>query len=134
MDLVISAQRLLNAFDPVTNPNSNFPRLNPHDVDDNWNSRPTSDRYIEKGSYVKIRNVELGYQLPSNLLQRVKISSVQGVPEEFRILPTITKYSGADPEVGSSPLATDDPIYTAGLDRDTAPQARSFQVGVNISL
>lgn len=127
------SKRLLGAFDPVTNPNSNFPRLNPRDVDDNWNSRPTSDRYIEKGNYVKIRNVELGYQLPSDLLQRAKISSVR-VFGRIQNLASLTKYSGADPEVGSSPMPTDDPIYTAGLDRDTAPQARSFQVGVNISL
>jgi hypothetical protein len=127
------SKRLLNAFDPITNPNSDFPRLNPRDVDDNWNSRPTSDRYIEKGNYVKIRNVELGYQVPSSLLQRLKISSVR-VFGRIQNLANITKYSGADPEVGSSPMPTDDPIYTAGLDRDTAPQARSYQVGVNISL
>jgi TonB-linked SusC/RagA family outer membrane protein len=125
--------KLLDAFDPVTNPNSNFPRLNPRDVDDNWNSRPTSDRYIENGSYLKIRNLEVGYQLPANLIQRVKISSVR-VFGRVQNLATFSKYSGADPEVGSSPMPNDDPIYTAGLDRDTAPQARSFQVGVNISL
>ncbi|HLA51694.1 MAG TPA: TonB-dependent receptor [Flavitalea sp.] len=125
--------RLLDAYDPVTNPGSNFPRANPHDVDDNWNSRPTSDRYIEKGGYLKIRNVELGYQLPASLVERVKLSSFR-VFLRLQNLATITKYSGADPEVGSSPLVNDDPIWTAGLDRDTAPQARSFQAGVNISL
>jgi hypothetical protein len=46
---------------------------------------------------------------------------------------SFTKYSGADPEVGSSPMPNDDPIYTAGLDRDTAPQARSYMLGINIS-
>jgi len=126
------SKRLLNAYDPVINPNSNFPRLNARDVDDNWNSRPTSDRYIEKGSYVKIRNIELGYQLPSTLLQRVKISSVR-VFGRLQNVASFTKYSGADPEVGSSPMPNDDPIYTAGLDRDTAPQARSYMLGINIS-
>lgn len=125
--------KLLDAFDPVTNPDSDFPRLNPRDVDINWNSRPTSDRYIENGSYVKIRNVELGYQIPTNIIQRVRLSSVR-IFGRVQNLASITKYSGADPEVGSSPMPNDDPIYTAGLDRDTAPQARSFQVGLNISL
>jgi hypothetical protein len=125
--------KLLDSYDPVTNPNSNFPRLNPHDVDDNWNSRPTSDRYIENGSYLKIRNVELGYQVPAGILQRAKLSSLR-IFGRIQNLASITRYSGADPEVGSSPMPNDDPIYTAGLDRDTAPQARSFQVGVNISL
>jgi len=127
------SSRLLDAYDPVTNPGSNFPRANPHDVDDNWNSRPTSDRYIEKGGYLKIRNVELGYQLPTRLVERVKLSSFR-VFLRLQNLATFTRYSGADPEVGSSPLVNDDPIWTAGLDRDTAPQARSFQGGVNISL
>jgi TonB-linked SusC/RagA family outer membrane protein len=127
------SSKLLNAFDPVTNPNSNFPRLNPRDVDDNWNSRPTSDRYIENGGYLKIRNVELGYQIPTSLVQRIKLSSFR-VFLRMQNLATFTRYSGADPEVGSTPIANDDPIWTAGLDRDTAPQARSFQAGVNITL
>jgi TonB-linked SusC/RagA family outer membrane protein len=127
------SSKLLNAYDPVSNPNSNFPRLNPHDVDDNWNSRPTSDRYIENGGYLKIRNVELGYQIPNSLVQRAKLSSFR-VFLRLQNLATFTRYSGADPEVGSTPIANDDPIWTAGLDRDTAPQARSFQAGVNITL
>jgi hypothetical protein len=102
-------------------------------VDDNWNSRPTSDRYIENGGYLKIRNVELGYQIPTSLVQRIKLSSFR-VFLRMQNLATFTRYSGADPEVGSTPIANDDPIWTAGLDRDTAPQARSFQAGVNITL
>lgn len=123
---------LLNAFDPTTNPNSDFPRLNPNDVDDNWNSRPTSDRYMEKGGYVKVRNLEFGYRLPAATVQRVKISSVRVFIRGQNLL-NITKYTGADPEVGSSPIINDDPIFTAGLDRDTAPQARSVQLGLNVS-
>ncbi|WP_221392888.1 TonB-dependent receptor [Dyadobacter sp. NIV53] len=124
--------RLLDAFDPVNNPGSNFPRLNPNDVDDNWNSRPTSDRYIENGNYVKIRNVEFGYQIPVKGLKPIGLTSAR-VFARIQNLLNITGYSGSDPEVGSSPLINDNPIFTAGLDRDTAPQARSFQLGVNIS-
>ena len=123
---------LLDAFDPVTNPNADFPRLNPNDVDDNWNSRPTSDRYIEDGDYVKIRNIELGYSLPDNILNKISMSSAR-VFARVQNLANITGYTGSDPEVGSSPIVNDDPIYTAGLDRDTAPQARSFQIGVNVT-
>lgn len=123
---------LLDAYDPVTNPDSNFPRLNPNDVDDNWNSRPTSDRYIEDGDYVKIRNVEVGYSLPVNSLSKFKMSSAR-IFARVQNLANITGYSGSDPEVGSSPIVNSDPIFTAGLDRDTAPQARSFQLGVNVT-
>lgn len=123
---------LLEAYDPVANPGSDFPRLNPNDVDDNWNSRPTSDRYIENGSYVKIRNVEVGYSLPVNSIPKLKMSSARVFARVQNLL-NITGYSGADPEVGSSPIVNSDPIFTAGLDRDTAPQARSFQLGVNVT-
>src|SRR5690606_13836166 len=89
--------KLLDAYDPQTNPDSDFPRLNPNDVDDNWNSRPTSDRYMEKGNYVKVRNVEVGYILPSSTLQRVKVSSARLFLRGQNLL-NITRYTGADPE------------------------------------
>ncbi len=123
---------LLDAYDPVTNPNSDFPRLNPNDVDDNWNSRPTSDRYIENGSYVKVRNIEVGYNIPVTSLAKVKMNSAR-LFARVQNLVNITGYTGSDPEVGSSPIVNSDPIFTAGLDRDTAPQARSFQIGVNVT-
>jgi hypothetical protein len=116
----------------VTNPDSDFPRLNPNDVDGNWNSRPTSDRYIENGSYMKVRNIELGYSLPVNTLEKISMSSAR-IFARVQNLVNITTYTGSDPEVGSSPIVDDDPIFTAGLDRDTAPQARSFQLGVNVT-
>jgi hypothetical protein len=65
-------------------------------------------------------------------MNRVRISSLR-LFVRAQNLATFTKYSGADPEVGSSPLVDDNPIFTAGLDRDTAPQARSFHVGLNLS-
>jgi TonB-linked SusC/RagA family outer membrane protein len=128
---------LLGAYDEVTNPNSDFPRLNPYDAEENNNSRATSNRYIENGSYMKIRDVELGYTLPVSVANRVKMSSAR-VFVRAQNLVTFTRYTGIDPEIGSSPIV--DPwvtgaptLFTAGLDRDTAPQARSFQIGVNIT-
>jgi TonB-linked SusC/RagA family outer membrane protein len=127
---------LLNAYDPSTNPNSNFPRLNPNDPEDNYNSRPTSNRYIENGNYLKIRTLEFGYTLPSSLINRVKMSSAR-IFVRGQNLATFTRYSGADPEIGGSPIVNQwsayATLYTAGLDRDTEPQARSFQVGVNVT-
>lgn len=125
---------LLNAYDEVTNPNSDFPRLNPNDAEENYNSRPASDRYIENASYVKIRNVELGYNIPASILSRIKMNSAR-IFVRAQNLATITRFSGADPEIGSSPIvAGDSPsLFTAGLTRDTTPQARSFLMGINIS-
>lgn len=115
---------LLNAFDPVANPNSNFPRLNPQDLQDNWNSRPTSDRYLEKGDYVKIKNIEIGYNA-SAINKKIPIRSAR-IFIRAQNLFTITGYSGHDPEVGR------DGFWNAGIDRGMAPQARSFQAGLNL--
>lgn len=126
---------LLNAFDPVTNPNSNFPRLNPYDPSENYNSRPASDRYVEDADYLKIRNVEIGYSLPAGTLQRIKLSSLRFFVRTQN-LATFTKYQGPDPEIGGSPIVDEwnpPSLFTAGLDRDTAPQARSFQFGLNVT-
>ncbi|MFH5834041.1 SusC/RagA family TonB-linked outer membrane protein [Halalkalibaculum sp. DA384] len=121
--------RLLDAFHPENNPDSNFPRLNPNDSDDNWNSRPTSDRYLEDADYVKIRNLEFGYTLPIDLAGKLQMRSAR-IFLRGQNLYTFTGYSGADPEIGSSPLLGG--AFTQGLDRDTAPQARSYQIGINL--
>ncbi|MFH5886228.1 SusC/RagA family TonB-linked outer membrane protein [Halalkalibaculum sp. DA3122] len=122
---------MLDAFDPQTNPDSNFPRLNPNDIDENWNSRPSSDRYIEDGDYVKVRNLEIGYTLPTDLVGRLSMRSARIFIRGQNLL-TLTGYDGADPEVGSSPTVGSFTAFTQGLDRDTAPQARSYQIGVNL--
>lgn len=116
---------LLDAYDPVTNPDSDFPRLNPNDSEENWNSRPTSDRYLEKGDFVKIRNLEFGYTLPGTFLEKVYMRSAR-IFVRGQNLFTITGYSGNDPEVGR------DGFFNAGIDRGSAPQARSFQMGINV--
>jgi hypothetical protein len=115
---------LLNAFDPITNPNSNFPRLNQNDLQDNWNSRPTSDRYLESGDFVKVRNIELGYNA-GGISKKLNIRSTRIFVRVQNIF-TFTKYSGRDPEVGR------DGFWNAGIDRGISPQAKSFQAGVNL--
>ncbi len=116
---------LLDAFDPVTNPNSDFPRLNPNDSEENWNSRPTSDRYLEKGDFIKFRNIEFGYRLPVNIIEKVYMRTAR-IFVRGQNLFTLSGYSGNDPEVGR------DGFFNAGIDRGSAPQARSFQMGVNV--
>lgn len=117
--------RLLDAFDPVTNPDSNFPRLNASDAEENWNSRPTSDRYLEDGDFVKVRNLEFGYRFPAGLLEKIYVRSARVFVRSQNLF-TITGYSGNDPEMGR------DGFFNAGIDRGQAPQARSFQLGFNL--
>ncbi|MDU1890390.1 MAG: TonB-dependent receptor [Dysgonomonas sp.] len=86
-----------------------------------------SDRYIEDGSFLRIRNVQLGYYLPKNLLQKVKIESLK-VYVSADNLHTFTKYSGYNPEITDqwgNPL-------TAGSDVGSTPLPRTLSVGFNL--
>src|SRR6185312_1320033 len=66
--------------------------------DPNGNSQ-NSDRYIESGSYLRIRNITLGYTLPKLWAQRIKFSSIRIYAAAQNVY-TFTKYTGIDPEVG----------------------------------
>ena len=95
-------------------------------LDPNQNAR-VSDRFVEDGSYLRLKNVQLGYALPKNLLKKIKF-------EKFRLyvlaqnLFTFTKYSGMDPEIGAYGGA-----LNAGVDRGFYPQARVFLGGLNVT-
>jgi len=106
---------------------------------ENYNSRSTSDRYLENGNYVKIRNVELGYSLPVSIRNRLRMSAARVFVRAQNPF-TFTRYTGTDPELGASPYISLEMgnnysplLYDAGLDRDGTPQAKSFQIGVNIT-
>lgn len=84
-----------------------------------------SDYYVEDGSFLRLRNLQIGYTLPEKVLQRIKTKSVR-VYASVNNLFTLTGYRGYDPEIGSSggPLA-------AGVDYGFYPQARTFMMGFN---
>ena len=94
--------------------------------DPNFNAR-VSDRFVEDGSYIRLKNVQIGYNLPRSIISKLKM-------EKFRIylsaqnLLTITDYSGLDPEIGATQGALD-----LGIDRGFYPQSRTFLGGVNIT-
>lgn len=117
---------LLNAYDPVTNPDSNFPRNNPSDIDENWNSNPATDRYLEKGDFVKAALIEVGYTIPNPLISKAGISSAR-VSLSTQNLFTLTGYQGIDPEQGR------DGWISAGIDRGTTPQSRSFLLNLSVT-
>lgn len=88
--------------------------------DPNKNTR-VSDRFIEDGSYLKIKNVTLGYTLPKRISQRVRMSSTR-VYISVQNLATFTKYTGFDPEVPSS-----------GIDLNVYPVTRTVSAGINVT-
>jgi len=85
---------LLDAFDPVTNPNSTIPALTA--VNTNEENRG-SDYFIEDGSYAKLKNIQLGYLLPKKFTEKLGASNIRFYLQGQDLL-TITKYTGADPE------------------------------------
>jgi TonB-linked SusC/RagA family outer membrane protein len=89
--------------------------------DPNQNAR-VSTRYIEDGSYLRIKNVTIGYTLPMQLVQRIKFSSVR-IYASCLNLATFTHYSGFDPEVGVN-----------GVDYSVYPVTRTISIGVNLNL
>jgi TonB-dependent starch-binding outer membrane protein SusC len=117
--------QVLNAWTP-TNTNTDIPRA--ISSDPNQNARP-STRFLEDGSYLRLKNIMLGYNIPGTSLQ----SLTKGVVKSFRFyvsaqnILTFTKYSGYDPEVGNR---TPNSSLTNGIDFAVYPQPKAFQVGI----
>lgn len=89
--------------------------------DPNKNTRP-SDRYVEDGSFLRLKNITLGYTLPSSWVKRIKLSTVR-VYFSGQNLHTFTHYSGFDPEIGIS-----------GIDNSVYPVTRTISFGLNLGI
>ena len=87
-----------------------------------------SSRYIEDGSFLRVRTLTLAYNLPSALLSKVKLGSVR-VYVSGQNLFTFTNYSGFDPESQNTGGGL---IPTLGVDYLTQPQPRTYMAGVTI--
>ncbi len=120
-----SDTRVLNAW-TTSNTNTDMPRA--ISGDPNNNGRP-STRWIEDGSYLRLKNLMIGWSLPEHVLQNLTHNAIS----HFRIylasqnLLTFTGYKGWDPEVGSK-----NGTLTNGVDYGQYPQARSFQFGLQV--
>ncbi len=79
----------------------------------------TSSRFVESGSYLRMKNLQIGYSLSKHLLSNVNISRCRFYVSASNLL-TLTRYTGYDPEVGS------------GVDYGNYPQARTILFGVNL--
>ncbi|MFZ9694637.1 MAG: SusC/RagA family TonB-linked outer membrane protein [Chitinophagaceae bacterium] len=93
-------------------------------VDANSNIR-VSDRYVEDGSFLKIKNIQLGYTFPSKAAKKW-FSSLR-VYAQVRNAFVFTNYSGFDPEISGGILDT-------GVDRGSYPQPRTYTLGIDIKL
>lgn len=94
-------------------------------TDPNQNAR-VSDRFVEDGSFMRIKNVQLGYTLPKAVSNRLKIDKFRVYVSAQNLL-TFTQYSGLDPEIGALNA------LEIGIDRGFYPQARTFLGGVQLA-
>jgi TonB-linked SusC/RagA family outer membrane protein len=120
----------LNAWTPDNH--TNFPRAVINDP--NLNSQ-TSDRFLENGSYLRMRTLQLGYTLPKGVLSAAKINSFR-VYLSFDNLFTITKYTGFNPDLGRyNAGAVGGGILDRGVDfpHVAYPLARTSLLGVQVS-
>ena len=96
---------------------------------------PTSNRffssyYIENGAFLRIRNVQLGYNAPARLVSSLRASQLR-IYVAAQNLFTFTKYSGFDPEVGSANIGGSQNPLTNGVDYGRYPLSRMFMVGIS---
>lgn len=115
----------LKRWEP-TDTNTNMPRA--VFGDPNGNASNLSTRFLENGSFVRLKNVILAYNLPKQWLSHVKISGLKFFIQAQN-LKTWTKYSGFDPEVSTLAVTNTAP----GTDFLTYPQAKSFTFGLDAS-
>ena len=93
-------------------------------VDSNNNNR-ASNRYIEDGSYLRIKNIQLGYKFPNTLIGELGFDEVRAYFQVKNAL-TLTEYSGYDPEISVGG------VLNTGIDYGTYPQPRIWSMGLNI--
>ncbi len=115
---------VLDRWTPENPTNGNMPRLVPGSDNPNLS---ISDRFLEDGSYVRIQNVSLGYNLPTALISRLKLTRLR-VYATVQNLKTYTNYSGFDPEIG----AYNQRALLMNIDNGRYPQPRTFTFGVNL--
>ena len=106
---------MLNVW-TVDNPDGSIP--NPNGNTNNISA--VSSRFIENGSYLRLKNLQLGYTFPKSAISRMGLTNLRFYAQMSNVF-TITKYKGYDPEVGS------------GVDYGNYPQARTLLFGMNIS-
>jgi TonB-linked SusC/RagA family outer membrane protein len=99
---------------------NDYPRLAKDDPNGNFSN--FSDFYLEDGDYVRLKTVQIGYTLPSELTNSFGVQRLR-VYFTGENLVTLTDYTGYDPEIGGNVL---------GIDKGYYPQAKSFMVGLNL--
>ena len=115
-------QDLIYQWSPQ-NPTSDIPVYRGQQQHDNVRGR--NDIWLEDGTYVRLRNIQVGYSLPKKLIEKVNLSKLRFYVAGQNLI-TITDYTGYDPEVGNNGLST------RGIDKGTYPVSSQVRAGVQL--
>ena len=96
--------------------------------DENYNRRPYTDRWIEDGSFLRIRNITFTYTLPGDILDKFSMQNAK-IYITGQNLFTFTNYSGFDPEISSNGQNA----YFPGYDLGGYPLAKSVLAGISVT-
>jgi hypothetical protein len=117
------SQNVLQAWTPALGNNAKTPIL---ETASNFSTNSTPNSwYVESGSYARLKNLQLGYTLPTTMLSKFGIQRMKVYVQAINLF-TITKYSGQDPEiVGNVDV-------TRGIDIGNFPATRQYMFGLNV--
>ncbi|MFA6086541.1 SusC/RagA family TonB-linked outer membrane protein [Mucilaginibacter sp.] len=117
---------------------TDIPRLTTYSANPTQNGGPAnnyggnvanlSSRYLEDGSFIRLKTLTFGYNLPQSVVQKIGLSKLRIYAQGTNLL-TFTRYNGLDPEVSSQSSNQN----TAGYDWATVPQPKTFQIGANVT-
>lgn len=121
----------MDRFHPVNNPTGTQPRVT---LSDSNNNLRFSDRYVEDGSFLRLKNLQLGYTIPQKFTEKSGISKVRIYASGQNLL-TFTNYKGYDPEIGDLSQDADEDVKSLGIGVDLGnyPQPRLYYLGLNIT-
>jgi len=96
------------------------------------NNATPSSRFLEDGSYIRLKNLQLGYTIPAKILKVTGLAQTRLYVSGTNLI-TVTKYSGLDPEMTVSDNSTSEGDRAAGIDWGTYPSAMTIMLGIDIT-
>ena len=120
-----SKRMLYESYGNSNNPK--LPRLNSGDA----SSQQVSSYFLEDGSYLRLRNIQLTYTIPNALVKKLGLSGLQLYVQGQNIL-TLTKYTGLDPDINLRTSGNDNQDIHMGIDEGAYPVSKSYLFGVRV--
>jgi TonB-dependent starch-binding outer membrane protein SusC len=123
----------LNSWTP-TNKNTTIPKLRTTGGFSTDNSGYANSYFISKGSYLRNKQIQVGYTLPSKVLSRYGIERLRVYVQSTNLF-TVTKYKGLDPELPSQPDSNGRIVNTLeyGVDQGSYPHTPAYLFGINLN-